>query len=145
MLDYREGDPIPPGYGRETKIRLGLVIAGAITMGVPWLLSAALAQPMQSIHDGLDDYDQHDVQFWPMFLPLAGPFVTIGTAAPDALGTFVLAADGVLQCGGLALLIVGLTAPRDVLVWEGPGESALSLGAAPLGRGAWGMALAGRY
>ena len=144
-LEYHEGDPIPQGYGRDTKVRLGLVIGGALVLGVPWLVSAVVAEPLQSVYDTLDDRDEHHVQFWPLFLPLAGPFIAIGTTEASPVGTFVLAADGVVQCGGLAMLIAGLAAPEDVLVWEGPGPSALSLRPASLGGDAWGPALAGRY
>src|SRR5688572_15787699 len=42
-MNYEEGQPIPPGYRVETRARRGLIIAGAVTFGVTYLLSAFAA------------------------------------------------------------------------------------------------------
>src|SRR5690349_4987127 len=39
ISEYEEGDPIPPGYHAESKVRKGLVIGGAVTFGVMYILS----------------------------------------------------------------------------------------------------------
>src|SRR3954469_8973442 len=43
IKDWDENQPIPPGYHRDTRVRKGLVIGGAILFGVPYLYSAGFA------------------------------------------------------------------------------------------------------
>jgi hypothetical protein len=106
-LPYREGEPAPDGYVEDTKIRKGLVIAGASTFGALYLLSVAVATSAQ---DDLSD----DEELAPLFIPVAGPFVTMATADPVALGTVALILDGVGQSTGVALFIAGLAARKRV-------------------------------
>lgn len=107
-MDYEEGDPIPPGYHRETSIRKGLVIGGAVTFGAMYLFSALTAAAVSDTSESDD--------FAPLFIPVAGPFVTIGTSNAPAAGAVILAIDGIAQAGGLAMLIIGLTVQSDELV-----------------------------
>ncbi|RLB52847.1 MAG: hypothetical protein DRI90_21745 [Deltaproteobacteria bacterium] len=109
-LPYEEGDPAPEGYHLDTRIRKGLVIAGSVTFGSAWLLSAAVAAAFQ------DENQREAEDFVPLFIPLAGPFITMGTANTSAIGTFTLVVDGLAQAGGLGLLIAGLTAQQKVWV-----------------------------
>lgn len=118
-MDYEEGDPIPPGYHRETSIRKGLVIGGAVTFGTLYLVSALTAAAVSDLSGGED--------FVPLYIPVAGPFVTIGTSDAPAGGAVLLAVDGVAQAGGLAMLILGLAVPRDELVRNDVGGTDLRL------------------
>ncbi len=108
-LPYEEGDPVPYGYRPETQIRKGLVIGGAVTLGSLYLISA-------SIGSLANDIDSSSDQFTPLFFPVVGPFITIGTASSEGSGTFFLLIDGVGQSAGLAMLIAGLASPRTVLL-----------------------------
>ena len=61
----------------------------------------------------------------PMFVPVVGPFMLIGTASPSAMGTFWAVASGLGQTTGLALLIVGLVSYDEVLVRKRAGVTIL--------------------
>ncbi|MDI3290442.1 hypothetical protein [Polyangium sp. 15x6] len=107
-LAYEEGDPIPPGYRVDSRIRKGLVIGGAVTFGVPWFFSAMIA----SIGDSVS----RSSELWPLYIPAVGPFVAMGTLDSEGAGTFWLAVDGLAQTGGIAMLIAGLVAQEKRLV-----------------------------
>lgn len=108
-LPYEEGDPIPYGYRPETRIRKGLVIGGAVTLGSLYLISASIGSLAKDIDSSSD-------AFTPLFFPVVGPFVTIQTADSQGSGTFFLLIDGVGQTAGLAMLIAGIASPRSVLL-----------------------------
>ena len=105
-LPYVEGEQPPPGYALESRVYRGLVIAGATTFGSLYLLSAAVGAAFQDERDG----DEHA----PMFAPLVGPFITIGTVDATGFATFALIVDGLGQAAGLGMFIGGLTAERKV-------------------------------
>ncbi|MDI1432807.1 hypothetical protein [Polyangium sorediatum] len=107
-LPYEEGDPIPPGYRVDSRIRKGLVIGGAVTFGVPWFFSAMIA----SIGDSLS----RSSDLWPLYIPALGPFIAMGTLDTEGPGTFWLAVDGLAQSGGIAMLIAGIVAQEKRLV-----------------------------
>lgn len=112
-LDWEPGEPIPPGYRPGTKIRTGLVIGGAVTLGSVWLTNVVFASFFVSEGGG---------EAAPLFVPVVGPFIAIGTITPRDLGgvgTFWLAFDGVVQAAGAAMLIAGIAAPRNILVRTG--------------------------
>jgi hypothetical protein len=109
-LPYDEGQAVPPGYHVEERARRGLVIAGTVTFGSAYLISILGASSAVASDDNSSD------DFAPLFIPVAGPFITLGTAE-DADGVapiFIL--DGIAQVGGLALLIAGLAAQESILV-----------------------------
>lgn len=133
-LPYSEGDPVPYGYHPDTQIRKGLVIGGAVTLGSLYLLSASIA----SVADDVSTTDE----FTPLYFPVVGPFITIGTADAEGSGTFILLVDGVGQSAGLAMLIAGLASPRSVLVRNDLAEVRLS--PVIVGDGQLGIGLAGR-
>lgn len=107
-MSYTEGQPIPPGYRLETRMRRGLVIGGAVTFGSTYLLSALTASV--AVDAGGAD------EFGPLFIPVAGPFVTIGTAESEGTGTFLLVLDGIGQAGGVAMFIAGLATEEQFLL-----------------------------
>jgi hypothetical protein len=82
-------------------------------------------------------------EFTPLFIPVAGPFVTLGTADHEGSGTFFLVLDGVAQAGGLAMFIAGLAFPRKVLVRDDVGGRHIELAPVPLGKGGLGLGLQG--
>jgi hypothetical protein len=124
------------------------VIGGVATFGAMYLLSVFVA----SIADAANQDE-----FTPLFIPVAGPFVTLGTADHEGGGTFFLVLDGVAQAGGLAMFIAGLAFPRKVLVrndvsgWSALGDVAGEPAALPrlevvpvsLGKGGLGLGLQG--
>lgn len=111
-MAYESGDPVPDGYELESRLNKGLVIAGATTFGAVYLLTAVAGAVAV-------DNSVNPSAYEPLFIPLAGPFVTIHTADATATGTLALVIDGLAQAAGLGMLIGGLASPREVLVWRG--------------------------
>lgn len=107
-MNYEEGQAIPPGYHLETRARRGLVIGGAVTFGVTYLLSAFVASI--AMDSGGGD------EFGPLLIPVAGPFVTVGTAESEGSGTFALVLDGLAQAGGVAMFVAGLVSEEEYLL-----------------------------
>ena len=124
-MDYEEGDPIPPGYHVETKVRKGLLIGGACTFGVMYLLSALTAAAVEDVQNVSSTGSRDD--YIPLYIPAAGPFVTIGTAHSSGVGTFFLVVDGIAQSGGLAMAIIGIAAPNSVLIRNDVGKPGIQL------------------
>ena len=117
ITSYQEGDPIPPGYHPDTRVRSGLVIGGAVTFGVTYLLSALVAAVSMSACSAktfVTSTTCTDLGF--LLVPVAGPFIEIAHSKADAGGAVVLIIDGLAQAGGVAMLILGIAIPRTVLV-----------------------------
>jgi hypothetical protein len=116
-------DDPPPGYHTESQSRGGLVVGGAVMLGVSYLLSALVASATVASHDSGDE---------PLFIPIVGPFITlstshvfVGTNEPlletgRVFGGIGLIFDGLLQVAGASLLLVGLAVPKDVVVRDPP-------------------------
>jgi hypothetical protein len=118
--DWEEGDPIPPGYQPDTRIRKGLVIGGAVTMGALWVISIIIGGAAVSVEEadeelGGDSNGLAPEDFYPLFIPVAGPFIALVTTEAEGVGTAFLIIDGVGQAGGLAMLIAGLAAQQTYL------------------------------
>ncbi|KYF98911.1 hypothetical protein BE17_11165 [Sorangium cellulosum] len=112
-MNYEEGQTVPEGYRVEGRARRGLVIAGAVTFGVTYILSAMVGLVAEA---GDRASGGSGAAYMPLYIPLAGPFVTIGTAEAKGGGVFMLMVDGLAQVGGVAMFIGGLAAPEKKLV-----------------------------
>jgi hypothetical protein len=137
-IPFREGTSVPPGYRLDSSPRAALVATGASVSGALWVISTvtAIGLDQKSAVDGDPNFDD---MYWPMFIPVIGPFITIGTADSSGTGAGILALDGALQAGGLAMMIAGLVAPKLELVPQkgiylnaqaAPGSGGLSVGGA---------------
>jgi hypothetical protein len=112
-MPYEDGDPVPPGYHVDTHMRKGLVIGGAVTFGTVYLLTALSAAVVQSAADGIgEDADEAT----PLYIPVAGPFIAMGTLDAEGGGIFALALLGVAQAAGMGMFITGLAAQKTELV-----------------------------
>jgi hypothetical protein len=134
-LDYEDGDPIPPGYHVETKVRKGLVIGGSVTLGTTWAITCLTAGFLTAL--GGDE-------FAPLFAPVAGPFITIGTAQASGGGLALLAMDGVIQTGGLAMLILGIALPKTVLIRNDASAPSVQVTPMAVGKGTMGLGIVGQ-
>ena len=119
-LPYRDDKPIPPGYRLVERTRTGLVVAGAIVLGVPYVIGLSFV----STHDSDSGAN------W-LIVPGIGPWMALGArrtscsqtttdkdpqCVGDAFAVMGLVFDGILQTTGATLLIVGLAVPKHVLV-----------------------------
>lgn len=113
IRDYEEGEPIPPGYHADTRVRSGLIVGGAVTFGVLYLFSALAAAAMNDSSERTygDKNERGDF----LLVPVAGPFLQM-TKTESSTGNTFLAIDGIGQAAGATMLIVGITSPRTVLV-----------------------------
>lgn len=109
IKDWREGEAVPPGYRPVERTRRGLIIAGAVTFGSLYLISALVAAGGQDSHPGESN------PLAAMWIPGVGPFVQMASTE-SATANVVLAIDGAAQSAGLVMLIYGLAVPRTVLV-----------------------------
>jgi hypothetical protein len=112
LRDWKEGDPIPDGYHEVQRTRTGAVVGGAVTLGVMWLISAFVAAGAQDVTNATGGHSNPDAA---LYVPVVGPFIQMGSTS-SALGNMTLLVDGLAQTGGFALLVYGLTTPRNVLV-----------------------------
>jgi len=132
-LEYDEDRPIPPGYHVESSVRKGLVIGGAVTFGAVYLFNVLIAIPLTAVDD----------DFTPLYVPVAGPFITIFTENSEGAGTTALAIDGVVQTGGLIMLVLGLALQKTELVRDDYYEEAIRVEPMVLGDGSMGLGVRG--
>jgi hypothetical protein len=111
IRDWEEGDAVPLGYHAESRVRRGLIVGGAVTFGVLYLLSVLVASA------GADDAraSGRSNQEGALWVPVAGPFFQMGSTSSTTGSTFLFI-DGIGQLAGAAMLIGGIAAPRSVLV-----------------------------
>ncbi len=107
IKDWDPNEPVPPGYTAVTRPRLGLVIPGSIVFGVSYVLSFII---------GLEGVLAGFRQMWPLMIPVAGPFIGLGTMPGDVVTGVLLTLDGIAQVAGATMFIIGLAAPSTILV-----------------------------
>jgi len=91
-----------------------------VTFGATWLLSILVASVATSIEEADDELGGDSDGISPtdtamLYIPIAGPFISIATYDANASSTAVLMIDGIAQAGGLAMLIVGLTVQQATI------------------------------
>ena len=143
------GGPVPAGYHVEERPRRGLVIGGALTLGIPWVLGVALASGS----------DFSNKSGW-LVVPVLGPWINIAARTPDTYcsgyGTnatcvkevdngyrTLLILDGLTQAAGAVMLIYGLASPKKVIARDFVGN--LHFTPAPMGRLGYGGVLSGEF
>jgi len=145
-LPYEAGDPIPAGYRLRSEPRRGLVIAGSIVVGVPWVISVTAATGA--------NFDNKSgfllvpgIGPWLSLLAGAGKDRDCGSTSDFCNGdrsatraTLVL--DGLVQSAGAAMLIIGIAVPRKRLVRD---DVTLSFVPATLGRDGYGLGAVGTF
>jgi len=113
------GGPIPQGYHLEERPRRGLIIGGALTLGIPWMLGVTIAST--------DDFS--NASGW-LIVPALGPWITIaarnksyscnnypnsGSCEDDNAVRTMLILDGLTQAAGTIMLIYGVSSTKKVL------------------------------
>lgn len=115
----------------ERRPRRNLIIGGGLTLGLSYTITAVLAS---SYTDSLYAYDESTRRnsitstggsfgatstLWPLYIPVIGPWIQMAYLYGNGsqLGSTLLAIDGLVQAGGLAVLIVGAVARTRVAVY----------------------------
>ena len=102
-MRYHPGMTIPDGYRVETKRKPGLYVGGAVTLGGAYLLTvsaAAIVEPLDS-------------SVWPLYIPVVGPFIALGTTSYSSAGSsYLLVMDGLVQAAGLGMLVGGVVGKK---------------------------------
>lgn len=122
-LPYVEGSPVPRGYVLEEYHPRGLIIGGAVTLGVLYMTSFSVAAG--------NNFD--NANGW-LAVPVIGPFgwlaarktPTCGvapytyTCGDESSNRTMVALDGMGQAAGAAMLIAGLAVTRKHLLLVDP-------------------------
>jgi hypothetical protein len=114
-LPYEEGQSVPHGYRVRARPIKPLIIAGSITFGTTYLASVLAGATI--LANGVDGGKATA----PLFAPVIGPFITIGTAGSGGT-TPLLVLDGLAQLGGIVMLICGAAMEEKFLQRYAAGE-----------------------
>ncbi len=117
-LPYTKGTTVPFGYHEETRIRHKLVLWGAITFGSIYSLIAIGVST--ALLDGEDN--AKDRELAPLFIPVAGPFIVLGTTSEEK-GKPGLVIGGLIQTAGVSMLVAGLVARETIFVRNEPRQA----------------------
>ncbi|MGK4003206.1 hypothetical protein WMF31_11325 [Sorangium sp. So ce1036] len=116
-LPYKDDAPAPHGYRLGTQMNRRLARAGAIVLGSSWALAALTAGTV------LSEGSSESESYAPLLVPVAGPFITLGTGedidfsdGDGRLSGALVLVDGLAQATGLALLVAGLVANQKIWV-----------------------------
>lgn len=114
-LPYEEGAAVPAGYQVKTRAVRSMVVAGSITFGSTYVVSALVGSTMLAALSSEKNPSTSPGAYAPLFVPLAGPFITIGTTHASGAGALWLVLDGLTQTAGAVMLIYGLAAEEKYL------------------------------
>ena len=121
----------PVGYHVETEVRTGLVIGGAVTFGVVWVVFNLFPAAVGSA------VGCRQCNF--LIIPAIGPIILAAQSNPSLASLLVL--DAIVQAGGLAMLITGIAAQRTMWVRDGRMVQLVPI----LSPGMNGLGLVGRF
>ena len=139
----------------ESRPRRNLIIGGGLTLGLAYTVTAVLAA---SYADSLYSYDEYTHRnsisstggsfgltsnLWPLYIPVLGPWIEMAYLYGNGsgLGSTLLAIDGLVQAGGLAILIIGAVSRTRVAVYA---KNSLTVSPLTLSSGS-GILVGGRF
>jgi hypothetical protein len=111
VMTYQPDGVPPPGYHEDSKADTGFIVAGAVVFGSSYILTSLSAVVAGAVAEGLPGGNTGG-DYAPMYIPVAGPFVTMGSAHASGLGIVTLALLGAAQAGGVALFVTGFAKPE---------------------------------
>jgi hypothetical protein len=122
-MSYDPDRGAPAGYKVFEERNTALLAGGAATLGALWVASVIAGGFIEDsnptyYYDGSGYTSAQNKHGWPMWIPVVGPFITIGSSHSDSAGTTPLVFDGVGQAAGLAMIIAGLVVPKKVLKFQ---------------------------
>jgi len=146
-MDYEDGEPIPAGYHKKTRVRKWMVAGGAATFGALYLFSLIIGATGDSVcssEQSSGNLNPCRPNGWrDLYIPVAGPFVAIAGLNATG-GTAPLLIDGIGQAAGVALLIVGIAMPSSELVRDDVGKPKFFV-TPTVARGATGLGVVGTF
>ena len=126
VYDWDPDVPMPPGYTMVDTVNSRMLVTGITLFATGWLVSV-LAAGIGSSGEQDEDNDAADGvtagDWTPLYIPVAGPFVAIGTLDPSPSGTGLLIADALLQVGGVFGIVGGIIDRKYKLVRNAYGLS----------------------
>jgi hypothetical protein len=96
----------------------GMLIAGGAVLGVSYgvtFLYGYTAQIESSVRCSLGD-TECDRKYWPILIPIVGPFIGFATTKPSGAGVGALLVSGITQIAGAGLFIGGLALEEKMLI-----------------------------
>jgi hypothetical protein len=93
-LAWRPGEVIPPGYAPYSRPSTGLLVSGSVAFGTVYLPSFITA--WVGMFGGVPELT-------PLFIPVVGPLVSMGTLEAEDEGLYVLALNAGIQALGVTL------------------------------------------
>ncbi len=117
ILAYDEGETVPAGYKLKASPVRTLVVTGSVLFGTTYL--ASLIGGATVVAGSSSDAKS----FAPMFAPLVGPFITIGTVSASGAGALWLVLDGLAQTAGVAMLVSGMVLEEKYLERVATGQA----------------------
>jgi hypothetical protein len=98
-LAWRPGEVIPPGYAPYSRPSTGLLVSGSVAFGTVYLPSFITA--WVGMFGGVPELT-------PLFIPVVGPLVSMGTLEAEDEGLYVLALNAGIQALGVTLFAMSL-------------------------------------
>jgi hypothetical protein len=105
-LEWENGEVVPPGYAPDSRPDVGLLVGGLVTFGVPYLTGSIVAY-VATVGE--------DEEFAPLFVPVVGPLIAMGTLESEGSGTYFLALDAITQALGASLFVASLLSEETYL------------------------------
>ncbi len=115
VMDYMEGQPVPPGYTLVERRRKGLIITGSILFGISYGISLSVAAG-----------DEYSNPYGWLALPVLGPLIASTQLKDCSEGDFscddkgaergFLMFDTLTQGAGATMLILGLAYTKKVMI-----------------------------
>lgn len=150
-IPFEDDEPAPPGYELHERPRRGLVIAGSIVLGVPWMFSI-----MGAVAEDFKDKTGY------LLVPGIGPWLMLAAGGAKDRVTCtnggssgfsscvdsrsgeraILTLDGLMQTAGVIMYAGGYLAPKRVWVRQGVEVSVVP---AQLGPSAYGIGAVGTF
>jgi hypothetical protein len=135
ITDWDSDSPVPAGYHVVGRARKGPIVGGAVTFGVLYFFSILAAAASADANHGNSNAAA-------LYIPAVGPFLQ-ATQSDSQSSKVTLVADGIGQTVGLALLIYGLTSPKNVLVRNDYAKATIT--PMRMGQSGFGLGLSGSF